>query len=138
MSRLDAEQRKPFQRQSIGSSGGFGSRGCSVHWRMVRVGTGTADLWLQTRTPLSERVTPRIEGLLHPCLTWSSVHPALKEQEENITYRKIWNVCNGLSHSIQSLVLCALNPLLSGKVLQIPQGRIKPLLGPSFRAVSLH
>lgn len=38
-SRLEAEQWKPFHRQSIRRSrGSFGCRGCSVHWGMVRVG----------------------------------------------------------------------------------------------------
>lgn len=46
MSRLDIEQWKPFQRQSIRTSGSSGGKGCSVCWGMVRVCATDSQPWV--------------------------------------------------------------------------------------------
>lgn len=78
------------------SSGSFGCRGCSIHWGdgysrhkgQPTFGYGQDSIILEggpeNRWPPS--------ALPHCC----SVPLALKESGENITYRKIWEVCNGL------------------------------------------
>lgn len=64
------------------SRGSLGYRRCGVHWAMARAGTRNSPPRVTDKVCIVLEGGPKNACL---CLNWSSVHSALKEEEENIT-----------------------------------------------------